>query len=362
MLPIDVLRAGLSATPSAHRPAGIEVRQELAPAAGAPVSPPSYLGELEIHARHVDGQVRDVIELDSVGSSANRIEEALLVEHREGRYPLPLTSTAIESAGQRFDITTLEAPHRLFDAWIRLSSLPDEERAFEQSERGHELSLAHLGALDPILEASSHDLLLGVWDSHRTGPSGQVRIARSFVSTVLGFDPLKVDTRAARVDPLNLGEAAQLKGPDVKRLSERGLSSIPPQVRRPGVSISAARFVGFVSFASLRRLRFDRYDDTDVRVALAALCLHGLMLRESAGWSLRSECDLVPTGDLALSVVRGGGAPPEALPLTLEDTRALLDEAVGKAGIADRGLRLVGGPTLMPLVERGLAASVAREG
>lgn len=360
--PIDVLRAGLSATPSARRPAGIEVRHELAPAAGAPVSPPSYQGELEIHARHVDGQVRDVIELDSVGSSANRIEEALLVEHREGRYPLPLTSTAIESGGQRFDITTLEAPHRIFDAWVRLSALPGEDRSFEQSERGQELSLAHAGALDPILESSSHDLLFGVWDSHRTGPSGQVRIARSFVSTVLGFDPLKVDTRAARADPLNLGEAAQLKGPDVKKLSAQGLSSLPPQERRPGVSISRARFVGFLSFASLRRLRFEKYDDTDIRVALAALCLHGLMLRESAGWSLRSECDLIPTGDLTLSVVLGGGAEPEPLPLTLEDTRALLEDAVEKAAITDRGLRLVGGPTLMPLVERAVAASVAGEG
>lgn len=362
MPPIDVLRAGLSATPAAHRPAGIEVRQELAPAAGAPVSPPSYQGELEIHARHVDGQVRDVIELDSVGSSANRIEEALLVEHDAGRYPLPLTSTAIESGGQRFEITTLEAPHRLFDAWIRLSSLPGEEQSFEQSARGHELSLAHPSSLDPILEASSHDLLFGAWDSHRTGPSGQVRIARSFVSTVLGFDPMEVRTRAARTDPLNLGEAAQLKGPNVKKLSAQGLSSLPPQERRPGVSISAARFVGFLSFASLRRLRFTRYDDTDVRVALAALCLHGLMLRESAGWSLRSECDLVPTSDLVLSIVRGGGAEPESLVLAIEDTRALLDEAVSKAAIADRGLRLVGGPTLMPLVERALAASLTGEG
>jgi len=69
------------------------------------------------------------------------------------------------------------------------------------------------------------------------------------------------------------------------------LSSIPPQRRRSGVSIGAVRFVGFFSFASLRRLRFERYDDTDVR---AALRLHGLLLRESAGWSLRSECDPTP--------------------------------------------------------------------
>ncbi len=360
---IEVLRAGLSDTPAVHRPAGIEVRQNLAPAAGAPVSPPSYQGELEIHDRHVDGQVRGVVELDSVGSSANRIEDALLVEYQQGRYPLPVTSTTIQAdSGQAFEITTLEAPHRVFDAWIRLSSVPGKDVAFEHSEQGRKLSLAHAAALDPILEASSHDLLFGAWDSHRTGPNGQVRIARSFTSTVLGFDPMPVKTRAARRDPLNMGEAAQLKGPNVRRLSEQGLSSLPPQARRPGVSISAARFVGFLSFASLRRLRFELYDDTDVRVLLAALCLHGLMLRESAGWSLRSECDLVPTDDLALSVVRGGGEDAEPLTLTLDETRDLLDEAVAKAAVQDRGAHLVGGPSLMPLVERALAAGQAAEG
>lgn len=354
---IDVLRAGLSDEPVAHRPAGIEIRQDLAPAAGAPVSPPSYEGELEIHERHVDGDVREVIELDSVGSSANRIEEALLVEHQHGRYALPVTSTTIEAGGQSFVITTLESPHRVFDAWHRLAVEPGSETAFERSERGRELTLAHHGALDPILEASAHDLLFGVWDSHRTGPGGQVRVARSFTSTVLGFDPKPTRSVAARRDPLNLGEAKEIKAPPGMKLSEQGLSSIPPQRRRPGVSISGARFVGFLSFASLRRLRFARYDNTDVRVLLAAICLHGVLLRESAGWNLRSECDLVPTGDLAFSVVRAGGGAAEPLALTLNDTRTLLDAAVSAAGVRDGSVRLAGGPHLTPLVEQALTTA-----
>lgn len=351
-----MLRAGLSDEPGSARPAGIEIRQELAPAAGAPVSPPSYEGDLEIHERHVDGELRMVIELDSVGSSANRIEEALLVEHQRGRYPLPLITTTIElKDGQSFTITTLESPHRSFDAWHRLASEPGSETAFEHSERGHALSLAQPAALDPLLEASSHDLLFGSWDSHRTGPGGQVRIARSFVSTMLGFDPKEVRSVAARRDPLNLGEDKDIKAPKGMKLSERGLSSIPPQRRRPGVSISGARFVGFLSFASLRRLRFERYDDTDVRIALAALCLHGLQLRESAGWNLRSECDLVPVTDMEATVVRSGTAAPEPLALTLDDTRALLDDAIAAARIPTDGIDLVGGTTLTGLVERAMA-------
>lgn len=360
---LDLLRTGLSDTPSDNRPAGIEARQDLAPAAGGPVSPPSYEGDLEVHPRHIDGETRDVLELDSVGSSANRIEEALLAEYHAGRYPLPLSRTTITTGdGQRFEVTTLEAPHRTYDAWLRLSVEPGSDTPFEDSPRGRELSLASPKALDPILEASAHDLLFGVWDSHRSGPSGQVRIARSFVSTVLAFDPLPIRTVAARRDPFNIGEAKDVKPPKGLKLSEQGLSSIPPQRRRErssasAVSISGAQFIGFLSFASLRRLQFERYDNTDVRILLAALCLYGLLLRESSGWNLRSECDLIPTDDLRIDVVRAGSAEKEPLSLNLDAARELLDATTTRANVADRSLHLEGGPQLTQLVERALAGA-----
>lgn len=349
---IDHLREGLSDTPTSRRPAGCEIRQDLAPAAGAPVQPPAYQGDLEIHERHIDGEIRRVLELDSIGSSANRVEEVLETERRANRYPLPVMTTSIQAGDQTFELSSLTAPHRGTDAWIRLSTLPGSDEPFERSPDGRALSLAHADALDPVLEMSAADLLLGVWDSHRTGPSGQLRIPRSFTSTVLGFDPLEVGTRAARRDPLNLGEAKDIKAP--KKLSEQGLSSIPPVARKPGVSISGARFVGFLSFASLRRLRFERYDDTEVRVLLAALCLYGVLMRTESGWFLRSGCDLIPTGELQITVPRAGVAEAEPVSVDLDQARALLDESVARVGIADREIRLVGGPQLTPLVERGL--------
>lgn len=363
MTAIDILRQALSDTPTAGRAAGIEVRQDLDAPHGQPVMPPSYEGPLEIHTRHIDHELRKVIELDSIGSSANRVEEGLLEEYRAGSYPLPVSATTIDAAGQTFTITTLEAPHRIFDAWIRLAVEPGSETPFEATPHGQELSLAHTGALDPILETSAHDLLFGVWDSHRTGPGGQVRIARAFTSTVIGLDPCEVVTTAARRDPLNLGEEK-----DVKRiakgmkLSEQGLSSIPPQRRRHGVSISEARFVGFLSFAALRRLRFERNDNADVRVLLAALCLHGLALRETAGWHLRSECDLITTSEMRFEVVHSGGGAREPLALTVDDTRTLLAQAAERAGVKDRGVQLVGGPHLTPLVRRSIEADRAAKG
>jgi CRISPR-associated protein Csb1 len=360
---IDTLREALSDDAARGRPAGIEITQDLAAPHGQPVMPPSYEEPLEIHPRHLDGEVRRVIELDSIGSSANRIEEGLLAEHRAGRYRMPVSSTTIEAGdGQTFVISTLEAPHRIFDAWMRLATEPGSDVAFEASERGQELSLAHAGALDPILETSAHDLLFGVWDSHRAAPGGQVRIARSFTSTVIGLDPEPIVTTAARRDPLNLGEEKDVKAPKGMRLSEQGLSSIPPQRRRPGVSISGALFLGYLSFAALRRLRFERYDDADARMLLAALCLHGLRLRETAGWHLRSECDLVPTSDMRFELLRTGGEHREQLALTLDESRALLDEAADRAGVEDRSVQLVGGPHLTPLVERALQADRVAKG
>ena len=147
------------------------------------------------------------------------------------------------------------------------------------------------------------------------------------------------------------------------KLSEQGLSSIPPQRRRPGVSISEARFLGFLSFAALRRLRFERYDNADVRILLAALCLHGLRLRETAGWHLRSECDLVPSSDMCFELLRTGGQQREQFTLTLDESRALLTEAAKQAGIKNRGVDLVGGPHLTPIVKKALEASpAAKEG
>lgn len=360
---IDVLTEGVSDARVSKRPAGIEVRQWLAPAFGQLVMPPVYdvrgtdKKELEIHPRTLDGMERMVTELDSVGSSANRLEESLLVEHRAGRYGLPLAETNIEAGGQTFSITTLEAPHRVFDAWIRYAEVPETGVHFEDSDHGQELTLASPHALDPILETSAHDLLFGTWDSHRTGPSGQVRVARSFTSTVLGLDPKRVQTRAARRDPLNIGDEKDIKVAKGEKLSEQGLTSIPPQIRRPGVSLEEAVFVGFLSFASLRRLRFARYDATAARILLGALALHALALRVEEGWSLRSECELIPTTDPEIGVIRAGSAERERMSLDSEETAQLLAEALSAVALTDRSVQLVGGAKLTALVEKAIAGA-----
>jgi CRISPR-associated protein Csb1 len=348
---ISALRTGLSSTPSPDRPAGIEVRQDLVSPLGLPVQPPSYEGRLEVHERHLDGEVRPVIELDSAGSSANRIEEGLISAYRAGMYPLPVSSTTVDSGDGLIELTSLETPHRIFDAWFRYSEAPGSDgKSFEDSDLCNELSLAHQRALDPLLEVSAHDLLFGVWDSHRKGPHGQVRVARSFTSTLIGLDPIPQKRFAARRDPLNLGEAGDLpKG--AKKLSEQGLSSIPPQAPpQDAVAISSARFLGYLSFPGLRRLGFQRYDETDVRVLLATLCLYGLVLRSDAGWDLRANCSLEPISDLEFTLV-GPRQARESFALGLADAEQLFRDAAARVAINDRSVKLAAGTRLNDLVK-----------
>ena len=354
----SALRECLSDEPVPTRASGIEIRLDLLPAGGMPVQPPSYEGDLEIHERHIDGQRRQVIELDSVGSAANRLEEVLLALDRAGRYPLPVSGTTVEpSNGEPIEITTLEMPHRAFDAWLRLSAADGDGKKFEDSERGRELSLAHAGALDPLLETSAHDLLLGVWDSHRKGPHGQVRIGRSLTTSLIGLDPIEQSRIAARRDPLNLGEASDLpKG--VKKLSEQGLSSIPPQRDRGGVAITEARYIGFLSFAALRRLGFERYDPVGARVLLASLGLYALLLRCASGWDLRARCALVASDDPSLTLVGPRGSR-ETLWLSVEDAESLFTDSVEKAAVVDRSVHLRAGETLNDLVDKAIASATA---
>lgn len=364
---LDQLRTHLTNDPSKPRAAGIEIRQSLEPAGGLPVWPPSYEGRLEIHPRHLDGERRDVIELDSVGSAANRIEEVLLELHHAGHYGLPVITTVVTIDGRAHPITTLEAPHRSFDAWIRLSHNGDQ--VFEKSPEGEALTLATTRNLDALLESSAHDLLLGSWDSHRKGPNGQLRIARAFTSSIIGLDPIPQAQFAARVDPLNLGDADGAKKGD--KLSEKGLSSIPPQKHVPftdergdgariaghrgGVSITEARYQGFLSFAALRKLHFDAYDSVDVRALLTALGLYGAVLRAQEGFELRARTSLLARGPLELSLVQPDGGRAD-LELDVATAQALFEEAKQLVGIKDRSITLDAGKELNDLVAKSIDA------
>jgi CRISPR-associated protein Csb1 len=114
--------------------------QRLQPAGGPgdKIFPPTYPGERTndparhlFETRRINGSDVRCVLIDSVQSQANRLEDALLAGIRAGRLSLPHivvdftgqqapNGVAIGDLGQ---ITSLDAPHRVFDAIIRDSEL-----------------------------------------------------------------------------------------------------------------------------------------------------------------------------------------------------------------------------------------------
>jgi CRISPR-associated protein Csb1 len=138
------------------RDAAIRRVQKLQPAEpGDKIFPPTYPGErTNDSARHLfetrrlnGNDVRCVL-IDSVQSQANRLEDALLAGIRAGRFSLP--HIVVDFTGQQAPngvaigdlgkITSLDAPHRIFDAIIRDSELAGVK--FTDSDHYEQLLLA----------------------------------------------------------------------------------------------------------------------------------------------------------------------------------------------------------------------------
>src|SRR5687768_17092874 len=100
--------------------AAVRVLIRLAPAGGAgdKVFPPTYEGgRYAFEPRRVDGKVVETVLLDSVQSQANRMEQAL--NARAAAVGLPYLRVTIPRAGGDTTVTSLDAPHRIWDAIIR---------------------------------------------------------------------------------------------------------------------------------------------------------------------------------------------------------------------------------------------------
>ena len=144
-------------------------RMQPAGGVGDKLFPPTYPPEREGPPRHVferrrldDREVWCVL-IDSVQSQANRMEEALLAAAAEQAIPLPYVTVDFREAGLQplEQITSLDAPHRVYDAIIRDSLLDDVP--FMESEQGRRLAAATPAAATALLEISPSALLFGAW-------------------------------------------------------------------------------------------------------------------------------------------------------------------------------------------------------
>lgn len=377
---------------------------------GDKIFPPTYPAERQGGPpRHVferrrgaDGEVWCVL-IDSVQSQANRLEEALLAvaEEADSDSPVTLSYVTVDFRGAGLAplerITSLEAPHRIYDAILRDSLLGGVP--FMQSSEGRSLAAARSEDATALLELSPAALLFGAWHSQGEGGGLGAKFSRSLVSEIMAIDtPVEevvvngqtgeVSARTAgrrtgsRIDPLGvLRKVEVFKGASVSgwstdkqtagakakkvRPSEINHSNIAPTVEPLGVTCDHAEHRATITLAGLRRLRFGGGErDTAGRALIASLGLLALAEQDARGYALRSRCDLVCDGDAPLELVHSDGSTT-TLGLDRAGARTLYlqaHEGAKKAGFRFRSLTLEPQEKLVEIVRRSRELALEGEG
>ena len=358
--------------------------------------------------------------VDSVQSQANRLEESLLDAIHDGiTIPHVVVDFSDSNLAGVTQITTLDAPHRVYDAILRDSQTSDNPpQKFMESQIGQRIASASLKDASVLLEISPNALLFGAW--HSTGQGGGLgaKFARSLTSEIVAINvPVEevVDRRTgevtvstsgrrtgSRVDPLGVmkdvtiyqgaesknewtpieAQAAKDKdGNPILFPTKKGKPGRPsiinhgnvtPSVQPLGITCDHLEHSFVLSFAALRRLRFGGTAQKDAagRALLAALGLLALTEQDARGYALRSRCDLVCDGSTPLELVHSNGTT-EPVQLDRESARVLYQEAFNAAraeaigfNLMDAPLALTPQPKLIEIVRRSqeLALSGAGEG
>jgi CRISPR-associated protein Csb1 len=342
----------------------------------------------------------------SVQSQANRLEEGLLAAVREKAIALPYVTVDFRQAQLAgiSEITSLDAPHRVYDAILRDSLLDNQpfmndERGKKRSELGKRLTEAKPGDATALLEASPTALLFGAW--HSTGEGGGLgaKFPRCLVSEIVAVDvPVEdgpVDGRTgeievrtsgrrtgSRIDPLGVLRRVEVfkgqdgwdtvkeragKGAKQVRPSEINHGNIAPTVQPLGVTCDHAEHTAVLSFAGLRRLGFGGGPKDEAgRALLAALGLVALAEQDARGYALRSRCDLVCDGRAPFELVHPDGSVAK-VEIGRESARAVYTAA--HAAAANAGFKLPSEPIrltpqdkLVEIVRRSQRLALEGEG
>jgi len=386
--------------------AALRRRQRLQPVGGKgdKIFPPTYPGEGRnapprhvFERRRINGNDIWCVLVDSVQSQANRLEESLLAVIGEGSLCIP--HVVVNFSGEQLSgiskITSLEAPHRVYDAIFRDSLL--DGKPFMDSDIGKRLKTANSANASALLEVSPTALIFGSW--HSTGEGGGIgaKFARCLVSEIVATDvPVEelVDQRTgevvprtagrrtgSRIDPLGVLRKVEVfkgeSGWDVTkngagnkakqvRPSEINHGNIAPSVQPLGITCDYLEHMFVLSFAALRRLHFGSPErDSAGRAMLAALGLLAATKQDAVGYALRSRCDLVCEGISPLEVVHPDGSTTE---ITVDQSAArnLYTEAFNAAKscgfmLNETPLELKPQPKLVAIVRESQNLALAGE-
>ena len=336
---------------------------------GDKIFPPTYPGPTKndpprhvFERRYVNGEQVWSVVVDSVQSQTNRMEEALLAAAQDG---LSLPHVTVDFTGHGLEplsqITSLDAPHRVYDAILRDSRLDTEP--FMQSEYGGRLAAAKPADATALLELSPNALLFGAWHSQGEGGGHGAKFARVMVSEIMGVDtPVNVSTNkdtgeivkveasgkraGIRIDPLGVSKRTEVfrkgrSGSDWDTVSGGGRSAakpseilhgnIPSPMQSLGVTCAYLEHRAVITLAGIRKLCFGGNDrDAVGRAVVASLGLVALAEQDARGYALRSRCDLVCESAAPLELVHADGSA-DVVELDRAKSRELYEEAYGKA-------------------------------
>jgi CRISPR-associated protein Csb1 len=333
--------------------AAIRLRQRLLPEGGPAdkIFPSTFAGGMYCwEQRRINGNAVPCVLLDSVASQANRLEEALSEAVSEHGIELP--RLVVKFQGDLADIgeiSTLAAPHRVFDAILRDSTL--EGKPFHKSALYQRLTACNIRNATELFAHSPTALLFGCWDS--TGAAGGLgnKFARAITSEIVGIQAEWGTTRGGvRQDPLGISAEVEIAQDDAGEWSlvgkstagkkDRAKGSRPAEINhgnvlvkvenseherllengiaqhltlRGGVSIDHALQTTVLSLTALRRLQFPVNGDISkernhaARTVLAALGLLAIAVGRERGYWLRSRCGLVADGAQDFEVVNADG-------------------------------------------------------
>ena len=197
---------------------------------GDKVFPPTYPGEGRggnaaprhvFERRRINGENVLCVLIDSVQSQANRLEEALRIARESGALGFPLiavdfTNTEVGDIGR---ITTLDAPHRVFDAIIRDSEL-DGVR-FRETEPGHRLLESKVQNARAVYELSPTALVFGAWNSTGEGGGLGAKFPRCIVSEIVGVGVATEKQLDRRTGELSDGPSGKRTGSRIDPLGIR---------------------------------------------------------------------------------------------------------------------------------------------
>lgn len=332
---------------------GVRIETSLEPVGGpsARVQPAIYAGGRFQEGRRWWGQgekrsVVDTITIDNTPSQANRLEAAL--ETHRGELGLPefrLDLSDLEPLPPHVPraVSSLRFPHRNADAYLRDSQLDGVD--FRKTDVGRAVFDATADSADALMRWFPQALLFGFWQSHLGKKGSQAKLARSWVSEIVGLNPAAKEVRTLGVkgDPLNLSapgsvvydenaaESWELVDKGKKNLSDIGHGQVPfsdDDAALSGVSFEEIVQRSSVSFASLRRVHTSMGSGY-ARAVLVALGLVAHLGAFGRSFSLRSGAELRPVSSTWTWL--GASGDEDLDPLDPEEATALFLDVVRAA-------------------------------